>query len=178
LKAGVVKSLEDDSSSSYRYYAYGEEDFITTPAQEYIDLGSTVEERQTEFRAMAQEAWERFCEAQEWEHIDDEEETLVAKGRVDLKKLVAMSDFEDEYLEKLDQRDKELNRDSHLFTQDALDAMTIVRERQGNYLQELMRNLAARGIPSRVVRQFWACEEFIVDFVESHRKYFGLSGPT
>ncbi len=38
--------------SSFGYYAFGESDFIITPPQCYLDLGSSKAERQERFRQM------------------------------------------------------------------------------------------------------------------------------
>ena len=48
----MVKHPKDYKWSSYRYYAYGEEDPLITPAKSYLELGETPEERQRAYREM------------------------------------------------------------------------------------------------------------------------------
>ena len=174
MKAGMVRSPEDDLSSSYRVYAYGEEDFITVLSEEFLELGHDNTECQQEFRAMVQEAWKRFLDAQSWEHLDDDQEFLVANGRVDLKKFMAISDFEDQVLARIERSDKAAREDSRLFTDKALEAMNRLRERREALHRELVLHLHKQGIPGRAAKAFWAAEGFIIDFVESHRQAFGL----
>jgi REP element-mobilizing transposase RayT len=175
MKAGMVNSPEDDLSSSYRVYAYGEEDFITVLAEEYLDLGRNKAECQEEFRMMVREAWKRFLDAQSWEHFEDDQEFIVANGRVDIKKFMAMSDFEDKVLAKIEKDEKAAQEDDLLFTGKALEALNKLREKRQALHKELVLHLRKLGIPGRVAKAFWAGEGFIVDFVESHRGSFGLT---
>ena len=174
MKAGMVNSPDNDLSSSYRVYAYGEEDFITVLAEEYLELGRNPAECQEEFRMTVHEAWKRYKDAKSWEHLEDDQEFLVANGRVDLKKFMAMSDFEDEVLAKIEKAEKAAQKESLLFSDKALEALNKLREKRRAFQKELVLHLRKQGIPGRVAKAFWAGEGFIVDFVESHRKSFGL----
>ena len=123
---------------------------------------------------MVQEAWKRFLDAQSWEHLEDDQEFLVANGRVDLKKFMAISDFEDETLAKVEKAERAAREQSLFFTEKALQAMNTLRERREALHRELVLHLRQQGIPGRVVKSFWALEGFIIDFVEDHRQAFGL----
>jgi len=180
MKAGMVQSPEDDLSSSYRVYAYGEEDFITVLSEEFLELGRDKSECQQEFRSMLQEAWARYLDANSWEHMHDDQEFLVAKGRVDLKKFMAISDFEDQVLAKIEKPSRqpiegmEGQSQPSLFTQQALEALNKLREKRQALHKQLVLHLQNKGIPARALKAFWAAEGFIIDFVQSHRQSFGL----
>jgi putative transposase len=177
MKAGMVKSLDKDLASSYGVYAFGKDDGITELAQEYLDLANTPEERQAEFRFILHESWVRFLDAKAWEHLEDDQEYLVAHGLVDVKKLLAMSDFEDEILAKIAKEDKSLHSLAKLFSKEALEAVKKLREHQKTLHKQLVQFLWSQGIPGRVANLFWAGQSFMVDFVESHRQSFGLPLP-
>jgi putative transposase len=53
-RAGKVAHPRDNEWSSYRHYAYGEEDPLITPSPSYLALGNTPEERQREYRAIVE----------------------------------------------------------------------------------------------------------------------------
>ena len=129
--------------SRYCVYALGQADNITTPSEEYYELGSTIEECQAEFRDMLDESWTRFLDAKSWEHLDDDEEVLVAKGRVDLKKLLAISDHIDELLAKGGKKGQERPPDSDggqppLPCEDSQKAMETVRARMRQTKQAIV----------------------------------------
>lgn len=54
-RAGKVQHPRENEFSSYRYYAYGEEDNIITPAPSYLDLGDTPIRRQEAYRILVEE---------------------------------------------------------------------------------------------------------------------------
>ena len=54
-RAGIVAHPRDYKWSSYRYYAYGENAPLLTPASSYLDLGGTDEERIASYREMVEE---------------------------------------------------------------------------------------------------------------------------
>ena len=51
LKAGVVKDLKDYPWSSYSFYAYGKSNSLLNENPLYLDLGSSLEERQLNYRS-------------------------------------------------------------------------------------------------------------------------------
>lgn len=53
-RAGMVNHPEEYKWSSYRYYAYGEEDPLITPAPSYLALGNTPKVRQQEYKRMVE----------------------------------------------------------------------------------------------------------------------------
>lgn len=53
-RAGKVKHPKKNSWSSYRYYAYGEDDPLLTPCPSYIALGKTAGARQQSYRLMVE----------------------------------------------------------------------------------------------------------------------------
>ena len=55
IRAKMVKRPEDHRWSSYRYYAFGAEDPLITPAASYIAMGETSEERQRAYRKMIED---------------------------------------------------------------------------------------------------------------------------
>lgn len=56
--AGLAKSPEEYRWSSYIYYALGKEDPLITPAQWYIELGTTETERQRAYKTFIYEGLE------------------------------------------------------------------------------------------------------------------------
>ena len=50
VRARLVKDAGDYPHSSYRHYAYGEEDLLVEVDPYYVDLGRDPEERQKEYR--------------------------------------------------------------------------------------------------------------------------------
>lgn len=54
VRASICHSPQQYPYSSYRYYAYGEEDPLLDPPDCYLELGATPEERQTRYREMVQ----------------------------------------------------------------------------------------------------------------------------
>jgi putative transposase len=54
-RAGMITHPKDYKWSSFRYYAYGEEDPLITPAPAYLELGSTPEERQSAYLRQVEE---------------------------------------------------------------------------------------------------------------------------
>ena len=129
--------------SRYCVYAFGQVDNITTPSEEYYELGSTMEECQAEFRDMLDESWTRFLDAKSWEHLDDDEEIFVAKGRVDLKKLLAISDHIDDLLAKGGKKGQEEPADSDggqppSPSEDSQKAMETVRARMRQTKQAIV----------------------------------------
>ena len=51
-RARMISHPKDYRWCSYRYYAYGEDDQLITPAPSYMALGGTAEERRKAYRAM------------------------------------------------------------------------------------------------------------------------------
>ena len=174
MKTGTIHSPDEDLASSYRAYVYGEEDFITVLSEEFFELGRDKAECQQEFSRMVQESWKRFVDAQSWEHLEDDQDFLVANGRVDLKKFMAMSDYEDELLAKIEKADKKADKEAGPFCEEALQALNRLRQRREELHKQLVLHLRQQGIPGRLAKAFWAAEGFIVEFVESHREAFGL----
>ncbi len=54
-RAHKVTHPKENEFSSFRYYAYGEEDPLITPAPSYLDLAGTPERRQAAYQALVRE---------------------------------------------------------------------------------------------------------------------------
>ena len=172
IKTGSIRKLSEDYYSSYRAYAYGIDDGITTLCEDFYEMGRTPEERQAEFRSMIRRSLLAWRNEQAWEKLEKGEEVLLCDGKVDLSKILAMDLRQEEILAKghLNAQSQHAQRVSP-----TKDVKPKVLEKIAKKKEKLAESLALRGIPPWVLTMFWAAEGYIVDFVWSHPDRFGLA---
>ena len=172
IKAGAIRKLDQDYYSSYPVYAYGIDDGITTLSEDFLQLGRTLEECQSEFRSMMRRAVIAWRDKHNWEKIEKGEDVVLCDGRLDLAEILAM-----------DQRQEKILAKRHLepVVQDKQSSSPLgdlkpkVLERIAKRKEKLAEALAERGIPAWVLTMFWAAEDYISDFVWAHPDRFGLA---
>jgi hypothetical protein len=174
LRSGAIKRVEDDVYSSYRAYAYGHKDGITSLPSIYETLGRTEQERGEEFKAILSEAHQAWLETRTWERIEKGEEVLVGKGRVSLNHLGRMFEREESLLRKMEDEAQDA-QGGWVLAEPVKKAKDRALVGLNKTWMKLNERLASRGIPSWASSRFWAEEEFIVDFVSEHFQAFGLS---
>ena len=180
LKAKMIHSPEEDTTSSYPAYAQGIDDGITTLVEDYLECGHTPEECQAEFRRMVDEAWQRFQDAQAWDTLDHHDPVELCGGRALLSELLAMSDNEDAQLEKYLEQDKQANTppQSKGLSIQAQTAKAKARKRREDLAIQRAKRLVALGVPYRAIQLFMASDDYIVDFVHGHKPCFDLDSPS
>jgi hypothetical protein len=92
-------------------------------------------------------------------------------------KFLALSDFEDEVLAKIQEAESQESLRHRVGEHKTLPALQRAREIQFRVRQELLCHLKSKGIPGNATKRFWAYEAFIVDFVAQHYRAFGMPSP-
>ena len=171
IKAGKIKSFEQDVYSSYKAYAYGIDDHVTTVSQDYLDLGDTPEERQQEFKLLLAEAWAAYQDKRTWERVAQGETVRVCNGRVDMGEVLALVERQDDILKKALAKIQSVAP----VAKETLDAIDMALTKKKQEIRDLAKALAKRDIPAWVLKHFFAYEDYISDFVQNHRDRYRYS---